>query len=606
MDRKFPHLLYRVLPGLYMLAAFLYIIFVIRPVFYFHHVQPPFLLTFDFFVGYLKETGGLSRYLSLLFLQAFYSPILGPIVLFSLAAVIWALSLQLLNRLHQNRSNVLLALFPFTLALVLLNNYNFPFSVLVSVIFVLLFLWLLSAWAKTRGLAMIFYTAGALGIYFISGAGFLLLYSLCAIFLSVKGRERKSLLAVVWIGALAFLLPFMSGSEYFWFFPSKPNFMAYEPSSLFYIFLLSLPLLLLLLSLHPRLWMRMKFPALQLAPAIFLTITALALIGLALFSHLLSFRPDAKKIVASDYYCYHHDAERTARAATSMENYSFAANVNYNLVLSKNGTLSQNFFDFFQIRGSDALFPDVDFSAEILFIAADFYYELGYISEARHNAYEALVFYPYSARALQLLLKVHLVNGEYKAADKCLRILDKGLVSRKVVEAYRPLVEDPSLIATNGELLEKRSFIPAEKELSHFIDQRFRDLLEANPANRLAYEYLMLYHLLEGDLESFLQLYQEAGIFFDDLVEIYEEAILMYGMMTLTKDVAATYQVSKPTLDRFAEFGRLVEQHEGDPGMARNVLYWEMGQSYFYYLGYLHPRIVKPERVKEEYDEAPI
>ena len=292
-------------------------------------------------------------------------------------------------------------------------------------------------------------------------------------------------------------------------------------------------------------------------------------------------------------------------AATTMDNYSFMANVNYTLAISRSGNLSEKLFDFFQISGRDALFPDVDFSQEMLFIAADFYYELGYISEARHNAYEALVFYPHSPRAMQLLVKVHLVCGEYKAAERCLRILDKGLVSRRVVKEYMPYVEDPSLVLSNGEFMEKRSFIPAEKELSPFIDERFKDLLEANRENKLAYECLMLYYMLDGQIDPFAELYSEVGNYFSEVPGVYEEAILTYDLVMLT-DSSSRHQVSQATMDRFGEFGRLATQYEGDQNMARNVLYWEMGQTYLYYLGYLFPRIVKPEMQKEEYDEAPI
>ena len=370
--------------------------------------------------------------------------------------------------------------------------------------------------------------------------------------------------------------------------------MSYEPSAVFYIYLLSLPLLLLLVSFLPL-----------LHSALSLILASVALAGLALISHQLTFRSDAKKIVASDYYCYHHDAVRTARAATTMDNYSFAANVNYNLALSRSGNLSEEFFDFFQISGRDALFPDVDFSPEMLFIAADFYYDLAYISEARHNAYEALVFYPHSPRALELLVKVHLVCGEYKAAERCLRVLDKGLVSRRVVKEYMPYVDDPSLVLSNNEFMEKRSFIPAEKELSPFIDERFMDLREANRENKLAYECLMLYYLLDGQLDPFAELYSEVGNYFNEVPGVYEEAILTCDLLMLA-DSSSRHQVSQATLDRFGEFGRLAKQYEGDEIMARNVLYWEMGQTYLYYLGYLFPRIVKPEMQKEEYDEAPI
>ncbi len=73
-----------------------------------------------------------------------------------------------------------------------------------------------------------------------------------------------------------------------------------------------------------------------------------------------------------------------------------------------------------------------------------------------------------------------------------------------------------------------------------------------------------------------------------------------------TFDTIYQFQVSQATQNRFAEFGNLVEQYEGQGNMARNVLYQKMGQSYFYYLGFLYPRIVKTEYRKEEYNEAPI
>jgi tetratricopeptide (TPR) repeat protein len=240
---------------------------------------------------------------------------------------------------------------------------------------------------------------------------------------------------------------------------------------------------------------------------------------------------------------------------------------------------------------------------ELSFISADFYYELGFISEARHWAYESLVYAPYSPRALQLLVKVHLVNREYRAAERCLDILHRGLVSRGFVRDYMPYVKDTVLTAENREIVEKRGLIPAEKELSPFIDERFRELLEASDANRLAYEYLMLYYLLDAQLDSFMELYKEAGKYFDHPVELYEEAILVYGE---TNDIPVTslYSITPATLARFDEFNRILGQYSGNRRMARNVLYWEMGKSYMYYFHFLFPRIIKPEIIREE-DEEP-
>ena len=177
-----------ILKGLYLVLAFLYLIVVVRPVFYFHHVQPPFLLTSDFLAGYLKDPGGISQWLALLFMQSFHSPLLGPLVFFGLALATWALTLKLLKRIQDHPANGLLALIPFTLPIVLINNYNFPFSIVISQFFLLLLL-LLPARGKGLVVKLICFTVGALLTWYISGSGFLMIYSLGALFFLVTKKK---------------------------------------------------------------------------------------------------------------------------------------------------------------------------------------------------------------------------------------------------------------------------------------------------------------------------------------------------------------------------------------------------------------------------------
>lgn len=587
-----------------MLLAFLYLVIVIRPALWFHHVQPPFLLAPDFLATYLKSPGGLSQWLATLIMQSFYSPLLGPLVFFASALAVWGLSLKLINRIYNDRSSVLLALLPFTLTIVLANNYNLPFSVIVSEIFVLLVLWLLSGRRSFAGKLLV-YTAGALLTWYVSGSGFMLFFSITALFFTLKRGEWLSLLSIAWVSAAVFLIPLLvlsplfelpQESAYLWFFPQQAYFLAYEPGSLFFLYLLSLPILLI---------SGFVIPFIRPRPSSRFALACALLSAMALLSHLGTFNMDAKKIVGCDYYAGRGDAERVAKLATSLKNYSFSANLNYVLAINRNGSLTEDFFNFFQVGGTNALHPDLSFSPEMHFIGADFYYDLGYISEARHNAYEALVYYPHSPRALQLLTKVHLITGEYKAAERCLKILERGLVSRRFVKEYLPYTRDSSLVRMNRDFMEKRSYIPEEKELSPYVDQRFTELLEANPGNRMAYECLVLYRLLDGNLEAFMGLYADAGMHFNAEVEIYEEAILMLGI-TIPAENAIHYEISQASLDRFEEFSRLVKQYKGQGNMARNVLYQEMGQSYLYYLSFLYPRIIKPEILKEDYVEAPI
>jgi hypothetical protein len=254
-----------------------------------------------------------------------------------------------------------------------------------------------------------------------------------------------------------------------------------------------------------------------------------------------------------------------------------------------------------QIKGIESLHPDVEFASEYSFIASDFYFNLGFITEARHWAYETLVFYPYSLRAMQNLVKIHLVTGEYEAAERTLNTLKKGLTGRGFVRKYMPYVKDTSLVSSNAELMEKRSFIPVEKELNTTIDGRFRELLDANDSNKVAYEYIMLYYLANAQLEKFEVLFNDASRYFDKTPDIYEEALLMHSARS-GKTLPPNVMISRETQNRYNNFMKELEKYQGKTRLARNVLYAEYGKTYLYFLKFVYPNILEPVIVNDEDD----
>ncbi|MBN2697493.1 MAG: hypothetical protein JXR52_01600 [Bacteroidales bacterium] len=615
MDRRLSGIIFGILPGIYLILAFLYIFFITRPEFYFHHVQPPFILSIDYLVPYLKVPGGLSEMIANLFMQSFCYRVPGTIVLFGLAGFIGWLALELMNLIRTSRLNRIWALIPFSLTIILTNHYNFPFSVIVSLLIVLTCSLLLAKKGKRPAGILILYTFGSLMVYYSSGSGYMILFSLMAWFFTFRFNLWKSLLIALFIAGFTFffcrvasatLFPIPQEHTFFYFFPGKIYFMTFEPNVIFYIYLLSVPGLLLLAFIMTGIQREKRTDSskkvIMMAGKAFAVATLLAL---TFSGHRATCRGDAGKIVAVDYYCYHNDTARTAKVARSLDNYSLTANLNYNLAISKAGTMTEDFFKFLQLAGTDALHPDAEFDPEKSFIAADFYYNLGYITEARHWAYASLVDFPYSPRALRILVKIHLITGEYNAARRCLIILSKGLTNRKFVREFSPYLQDTSMIETCREIMEKRNFIPAEKELTPFIDVRFRELLEANARNKFAYEHLVLYYLLDAQLERFMELYEDADNYFSEPVDIYEEAILMFGEVN-DSPVNQPYQISPGTMARYREFNSILEQYEGDEKMARNVLYWKMGTGYLYYFHFIYPRIVKPVIIYPEDEEPPI
>jgi len=612
MDKKTERILFFLIPSAYLLLAFFYILLVVRPAFYFHHVQPPFLLSLDFFARYLDYPGGIAGLLANFFMQSFYYNFIGPIVFLCIILVLMWLTVKLMNVICTSKLNYILALIPSTFAIFLPNDYNFPFSVIVSMLLVLALLLLLAKKGKSPVSILVFYLTGAVLIYYISGSGFMLLFSVLALFFSARFKLWTSLSLVVFISGFAVLFPRIAfeyifaippGYMYFYFLPPEIYFRTYQPSAVFYIFLLVVPVLLIINVIMARfLSGKVLFKKINLLKLN--TMIAYGLVMLvACLGHQASWQGDEKKIVACDYYCYHNDPGKTAGAATSLANYSFAVNVNYNLAMSKAGRLTDEFFGFFQMTGTDALYPDVDYLSEMGLISMDYYYDLGYISEARHWAYESLVYYPYSIRALQMLVKVHLITGEYGAAERCINILNKELIDKEFVHKYAPCIKDTTMVSADRELAEKRSFIPARHELSPFIDRRFRELLEANSRNKSAYEHLMLFYLLDSQLDNFMLLYKDVGNYYDKPVDIYEEAILMYGEMKHIA-VESQYIISPATLARFQTFKQIISQYRGNDMLARKAAYRDMGKTYMYYLRFIYPRIVKPEIINNE--DAPI
>ena len=612
MNKTLSKVIFSFLPAVFILIGFLYVLIGIQPELIFHHNQPAFIVSSVFVSPFLKYPGGLAELATNFIMQAFYYKVFGAVVFFTLVFIIGWIMLLLINSVINSNINRLWAFIPIIFSIALANNYNFPFSIIVSVAFLVLMLFVLQKTGKGLISSLCIFTIGAVAVYWFAGSGFMLLFSASSFFVSHTKKSWQKVVYFLYIPVFAFIFPILISNywvavplndQYFYYYPQKVGLILYELSVFGIIFLLCIPILLA--AANTSAFFQLKGnktattkPVFSIAKTIF---ALLVVISTFVFSHIKTYNHDAKKIIQADYFCFNNNAEQTANAAKSTYKYNFSANLNYNLVMSKTDKLTDNFFGFMQIKGNEALHPDIDFATELSFISADFYYNLGFISEARHWAYETLVYYPYSLRAMQNLVKIHLVLGEYKAAERTLKTLEKGFIDRDFVKEYMPYIIDTTLIQSNSELMEKRSFIPAACELNHTIEGRFRELLEANSNNKNAYEFLMLYYLTNADFENFMELYKDAGKFFEKIPAIYEEAILMNAErngLILPSEI----KISAETQKRFNNFMHQLEQYKGKTRLARNSLYPEFGKTYMYFLKFVYPNIIETEIISDEGD----
>jgi hypothetical protein len=202
-------------------------------------------------------------------------------------------------------------------------------------------------------------------------------------------------------------------------------------------------------------------------------------------------------------------------------------------------------------------------------LAGEAWFQLGDMTVAEQSTITSLQASPKrtGARFLVRLAKVNLVTGEDAAARKYLDILCRTLFYGKWARSVMPGRQDE---ATRKWIAESRAKLMRTDFIHQSDDPRtvLQALLEADPANALAREYLLCYDLLCYDLDGFIQEYAK------DFPQgrLYREAVLIWlsRQERLNPAEVGRYGVDVSEVDRMGRFGR-------NPGAFKNT-YW------YYYL----------------------
>jgi len=112
-------------------------------------------------------------------------------------------------------------------------------------------------------------------------------------------------------------------------------------------------------------------------------------------------------------------------------------------------------------------------------------------------------------------------------------------------------------------------------------------LLQANPRNQMAFEYLMAYYLIIRRTDKLVEQLQRLGEFgYRALPRHYEEAILIYANDTGEQVDLRGRQFRPETVRRFRAFLDRVRPFQDQPQLALEPLANEFGDSYFYYYAF--------------------
>ena len=236
----------------------------------------------------------------------------------------------------------------------------------------------------------------------------------------------------------------------------------------------------------------------------------------------------------------------------------------YNLAHAMKGDLGETLFDYTQnYANSLFLWISSDLSQFTCSMAGEAWFHLGDMTLAEQSAIIGLQASPRhtGVRYIERMARVNLVSGEQGAAQKYLKLLSKTLFYGKW--AGKALAGRPDG-ETEAWLEDMRSKLAGPETDFVYNDNLFRPvllgLLEANPSNAPAREYLLCYDLLTFDLDHFMEDYIPGT----DTAARYQEAVVIWLDKNgqLTEENAARYGISASVLSKLERFMRFPDNYK--------------------------------------------
>lgn len=204
----------------------------------------------------------------------------------------------------------------------------------------------------------------------------------------------------------------------------------------------------------------------------------------------------------------------------------------------------------------------------------DLYFELGDMTYAERAAMMRNVFSPRNrnVRMIRKLAEINLVSGDTLAALKYLRILDRTHAYADWSRAHRPGSMQPD---AEAEIKRRRANANAKDNIRLGDNCRniLLELLESNPANTTALDYLLCTDLLLKDMDTFKMDYDAycTAPGRPRLKDLYQQALMIWLAGTdAPLEEWDRYIVAGPRMQAF----RAYSDRRGDPAFSGTYWYY--------------------------------
>jgi hypothetical protein len=610
-----------VFPPVFFLLFFLYVWLRIDPSLTYQEQESVFFFGVAFFSRFLGVPGGMTEYLSSLLSQFFIHAWAGALIVTFLAGLVTSATSKIIQRLNNPPGPEFIAYFPAIFLLMLHSHYKHPLAVSVGYLFSLVFFYMYLRLAPgKKALRLLVFAILSPVLYYAAGGPFLLFASLCVLYelLYAQGRFLSRLLLGFSFALLASAIPLIS-REFLFMVTLKNAYTAllpfqnpYKPALAPYL-LYAFPLLFMLYDAlarrrtgesarpaknDPSLKKKKRAPSgltvffstrnrwASVARAILVLLAA----GAAAFA---SFDRVNHAILRVDYYARRQMWPQVLRAAKSRYTEYGLVTYHVNRALYHLDLLPEKMFSYPQRLGINGLFFPKEFQYLIPLQISDLYYELGHINEAQHWAHEAVSQRGETPWNCQRLVQTCLLKNEKEAALEYIALLKKTPLHRKWAERMERLAESDSLRSADEEFRGLRALMP-DSDFVVNSEEPYLDLdamLSEKKQNRMAFEYLMASHLLNGKIGKFAnRLWRLKDLRYQTIPKSYNEALMLYTVEKKRLPDAMAGQIMDPqTSRRYMDFYNILSRYGWNRLSAMGELQRSHFDTYWYYVFYFKP-----------------
>jgi hypothetical protein len=325
------------------------------------------------------------------------------------------------------------------------------------------------------------------------------------------------------------------------------------------------------------------------------TIFSLALCYLG-FKSFANFK--AEEIMKYDYLVRSGRWNDVVRFASGKPPRNYLSLSMLNLSLAKTGQLGNKMFSYVQ-RGENGLFLPFNKEYVAPLMGGEILYNIGFINAAQEYAFESMETIPNlgkSARIVKRLAETNLINGQYKVAEKYLNLLEKTIFYRKWARTTSLFLNNEEKINSSPDWGEKRRFAITKDYFFSLknIEASLAMMVKDHPDNKIAFEYLMAFYLINKDLRNFLNLVPVMErMNYREIPASYQEA-MMYVLGLNNKDpmTNSPSYISQTTKARMKAYADIYTNYRD----AGTRLKKNFSNTYWYYLHFT-------ELVKSDKDE---